>query len=99
MHNLQVKLIGHSFASPYSMMMNSSSFESPKSYFFGHYLKKQQFSTFKIRNLVLKSTNLLHKWGFDNSKSSTTVLTLRMEETQPLQLILQEQGLEIEAKF
>ena len=55
------------------MMMNSSSFESPKSYLFGLYLKKQQFSTFKVRNLVLKSANLLHKRGFDDSQASTTV--------------------------
>ena len=35
--------------------------------------KKQQF---KVRNLVLKSTNLLHKRGFDDFQSSTTAVGL-----------------------
>ena len=56
------------------MMMNSSSFESSKIILVWTLLKKQQFSTFKVRYIVLKSANLLHKRGFDDSQSSITVL-------------------------
>ena len=50
------------------MIMNSGSFESPQVILVWTLLKKQQSSTFKVRNLVLKSTNLLHKRGFDDSQ-------------------------------
>ena len=59
------------------MMINSSSFESPKSYLFGHCLK-QQFSAFKVSNRVLKSANLPHKQGFDDSQLTTTVCSTKM---------------------
>ena len=36
-------------------------------------LKKQQFSSFKVLNLVLKNANFLHKQGFDDSQLSPTV--------------------------
>ena len=62
---------------------NSDSFESPKSYLFVHYLKKQ-LSTFKVRNLVLKTTNLLHKHGFDDSQLSATVMSLSQEGLEPI---------------
>ena len=52
-------------------MMDSSSFES------WTLLKKQQFSTFKVRNLVLKSANLLHKRDFDGSQLSITVMEIK----------------------
>ena len=36
-------------------------------------LKKQYSSTFRVCNLVLKSTNLLYKQGFDDSQLSATL--------------------------
>ena len=55
------------------MMMNSSSFLKPQVTLVSTLLEKQQFSTFKVHDLVLKSTNSIHKRGFDNSQSSATV--------------------------
>ena len=44
-------LTGHSFGALWAMMMNSSSFESPKSYLFGHYLKNS--SLVLLRYVIL----------------------------------------------
>ena len=42
---------GHSFGALWAIMMNSSSFESPKSYLFGHYLKNS--SLVLLRYVIL----------------------------------------------
>ena len=51
-------LRGHSFAAPLAMMMNSSSFESSKSYLFGNYLKKNILVL--LRYVILDQINPIY---------------------------------------
>ena len=54
-------------------MTKSGSFESSKPYLSIYNFKKQQNTTFNIYQDVLKSGDLLHKRGLDDSQSHTTV--------------------------
>ena len=47
------RLTGHSFVAPWAIMMNSSSFESPKSYLFGHYLRSESKKRAHVQNWSL----------------------------------------------
>jgi len=54
------------------MMMNSGSFESPKSYLFALNFTEQSSSTFKVSNLGSNYPYLLHKVSFVDSLTHTT---------------------------
>ena len=54
-------LIGHSFAAPYTMMMKSSSFESPKSYLYAHNLKDNKAAPLKFIIPIRSTPILYHK--------------------------------------
>ena len=77
------------------MMMKSSSHESPKPHLLTLNLKN---STLNICQNMLKSANLLHKWGFGDSQSNCTILSVKNYSIiwsigfQHIQLLQQLQG-------
>ena len=67
-------LTGHSFAAPWPMIMHSSSFQSPKPYPFGHYLKNSISALLRYVILAQSTSISLYTEGFVPFVSLSTVL-------------------------
>ena len=76
-------LTGHSFAAPLAKMMNSSSFESPKPYLFGYYLKNSITALLRYVILAQSTPILLHTEGLVSFVSLSTV-SLMKKKAKPI---------------